>query len=133
MSPIEYIITHNNASNISFININKNYNITKFKIKLLKNIRTNENCPLIINSFEIDNSENPKLIMKENEPAFLYFNDNLKKVDLYYNFETTIKSPIIVSFFIKEKIKFNIEILEDGNKIINRNINSKLYNFNFFR
>ena len=120
-------INNNNASSVSFKNIYNNYNnITKFTIKLLKNIRENKNCPLIINSFEIDNPETPKLTIKENEPTFLYFNDSLKKVDLLYNFENTIKSPIIVSFFIKEKIKFNIKILEDGNNIIiNRNISYK--------
>ena len=51
----------------------------------------------------------------------LYFNDYLTNISLNY-FENDNKYPIIISFFIKEKIKFKIEI-SDGDKIImNRNI-----------
>ena len=116
-------INYNNASNVSF-----NNNIRKFTIKLLTKMRTNENCPLIISSIKIDNTNAPNLTIKENEPAFLYFNKNLKNINLNYNFESksTIKSPIIVSFFNKEKKKFEIKISDGSeNDNIKRNISYK--------
>ena len=101
-----------------------------FKIKLLnKDYKKNRNFPLIINSIKIDENEIkiPELIIKENEPAFLYFNKDFKKIILIYNFEEiNIEHPIIISFFIKEKIKFKLEITDGENRIIqNRNINYK--------
>jgi len=116
-------INYNNASNVSF-----NNDIKKFTIKLLTKMRTNENCPLIISIIKIDKTNTPNLTIKENEPAFLYFNKSLKNINLNYNFESnsTIKSPIIVSFFIKEKIKFEIKISDDsGSDNIYRNISYK--------
>ena len=82
--------------------------------------------PLIINSIKINNFKTPELIVKENEPIFLYFNNNLKKINLIYKFENNnIEHPIVVSFFIKEKIKFKIEVSVGQKNIINRYINYK--------
>ena len=99
----------------------------KFKIILLsKEKNKNRNYPLIINSIKIDEPKIPELIIKENEPAFLYFNNDLKKINLVYNFEErNIEYPIIVSFFIKEKTKFKVEVKDGENNIMERNINYK--------
>ena len=87
----------------------------------------NRNYPLIINSIEIEDSKISELIVKENDPIFLSFNNKLKKVNLVYKFENNnIGHPLIISFWIKEKIKFKIEISDlEKNIIINRTINYK--------
>ena len=93
---------------------------------LIKGKSENRSYPLIINSIKIDEQNIPELIIKENEPAFLYFNNDLKKINLLYKFQQrNANHPIIVSFFIKENEKFNIEISEGENNIINRYINFK--------
>jgi len=98
----------------------------RFKIHLNKKKDKNRNYPLIINSIIINNLKIPELILKENEPAFLYFNNDLKKINLQYKFtKSNIGYPIIVSFFIKEKAKFKVIISADEKKIIDRNINYK--------
>ena len=89
-------------------------NIT-LKISSLINSSRKENqarnYTLIINQLFNHNPDVPELIIKEDEPAFFYFNDNLKKVKLIYHFVyNNNENPIIVSFFIKEKIAFKIEI-----------------------
>ena len=84
------------------------------------------NYPLIINRISFANSTIPQLNVKENVPIFLNFNEFLKKIKLVYNFiESNDDNPIIVSFFIKEKIKFKIEISDDEKNITNRIINDK--------
>ena len=83
------------------------------------------NYSLIINQVYFGNLI-PELNVKENEPVFLYFNNALKFIKLIYNFQNSeIEYPIIVSFFIKEKIKYKIEISEDDKNIINRIIDYK--------
>jgi len=85
-----------------------------------------KNYPLIINQIYFDDSGIPQLNVKENEPVFLYFNNALKLINLLYKFENNdIEYPIIVSFFIKEKIKFKVEISDGENNITNRIINYK--------
>ena len=66
------------------------------------------NEKLIINSFK--NNEYSNLYIKENEPTFLYFNNNLKNIKLLYNFNKELNHPIFVSFFNKERVKFRVEI-----------------------
>ena len=81
--------------------------------------------PLIINSIELNNLTTPELYLEEKEPAFLYFNNCLKKINLIYSIKNKNRSPIIISFFIKEKVKFKIEISDGKNIITNRIINYK--------
>ena len=103
----------------------------KFKISLLTNSlreqNQNKNYRLIINSVIKDDSNTPELNMKENEPVFLYFNEDLKKIILKYKFgKKDLKYPIIISFFIREKINFKIKISDKmDNIIIDRTINYK--------
>ena len=86
----------------------------------LKEENQNRNYPLIINTLQFYYYENLFLNVKENEPIFLYFNNGFKSIKLIYQFKNIIinnNQPIIVSFFIKEKINFKIEI-SDQKKII---------------
>ena len=76
--------------------------------------------PLLINCIELSNLSIPKLYPEENEPTFLYFNKNLNKINLIYSVKNRSLNPIIVSFFIKEKVKFQINILNGEENIINR-------------
>ena len=113
-----------------YISINKETS-TKFKISPLihssKEENQNRNYPLIINSIEINDSKIPELNATENGPVFLYFNNELKQIKLLYTFKNNNNEhPIILSFFIKEKIKYKIEITDDKKNIkINRTINYK--------
>ena len=77
-------------------------------------------CPLIINSVKINNSEVPELVLNEKEPVLFYFKDNITKLNLIYNHDNN-KSPIIVSFFIKERVRFTVECNE-GEELINKTI-----------
>ena len=75
-------------------------------------------CPLILNSVRIKDKEVPELVIKEKEPILFYFNGNISKLKLIYNYDNN-GYPIIVSFFIKEKAKFRIEC-NDGKEKINK-------------
>ena len=103
-------------------------NRTTFELKIYPLITSSQNqnriCPIITNN--IGDYPYPVLKVKENEPVFLYFNDKFKKITLRYIFEkSNNENPVIVSFFIKEKIKFKIEISDNTKKIIKRTINYK--------
>ena len=100
----------------------------KFKIypiiPSLNEKNKNRNCPLIINSI----SRRGCLKIKENIPIFFYFiNSNYKEICLKYEYENSYnEQPIIVSFFTKEKVVFNVEIDDNNNNnIIDRDINYK--------
>jgi len=95
-------------------------------ISSIKEQAQKRNYPLIINTVKYSYfyTPFPTLNVKENEPIFLYFNSDLKSIQLVYT-TSNIEQPIIVSFFIKEKIKFKIEISNQNNKIINKIINYK--------
>jgi len=81
------------------------------------------NYPLIINRISFADSTIPQLNAKENLPIFLNFNEFLTKIKLVYNFiENNDDNPIIISFYIKEKIKFKIEISDDDEKNITNKI-----------
>ena len=122
--------------NISYYNnnvyyITKDYNeIVNLAINplisSLKEQNQKRNYPLIINTVKYNYfyTPFPTLNIKENEPILLYFNSDLKSIQLVYA-NSNIEQPIIVSFFIKEKIKFKIEISNQKNKIINKIINYK--------
>ena len=125
-----YNIRYDNNDAFYTLIKNNKINSTSLKIKplifLLNEEIKNRSCPLIINSIEINENHIPQLFLKDKEIAFLYFNKNLEKINLLYEFnKNDIKSPIIVSFFIKEKLKFNIEISVNKNIIINKNISYK--------
>ena len=93
-----------------------------FKIKTLILINTiddynkNRTYHLIINSFEYINNSN--LIIKEKEPTFLNFNNTIDKINLVYNLNNKEKyiHPISISFFIKEKVKFEIIVSNNEDK-----------------
>ena len=86
----------------------------------------NRNYTLIVNSIDNEDKKNPELNITKNEPIFLYFNNELRKVNLLYEFKnSSIEHPIIISFFIKEKMKFKIKISDNQKTIIERNINYK--------
>ena len=125
------IVGHNNEGNIDIKPIS-NYeydsfyaiiekNLLKssiFKIKTLINsiedYSRNRTFHLIINSFE--NNTNSNLNINDNEPILLNFNDNLESINLVYNLRTKIDYPILVSFFIKERVKFLITISSSSNE-----------------
>jgi len=121
-------ISHNNYNAISiFFDEGINFGINPL-IHSKKEQRQKRKYPLIINRINVvdDNSTFPELNIKGNEPVFLYFSDVLNKIKLVYNFNNNNEHPIIVSFFIQEKIKFKIDILdEEKNIITNRIINYK--------
>ena len=116
--------------NASYILSNLDDDLLKLKIIPLihstKEQKQNRNYLLIINSV-LDSIYTPSLNIKENEPIFLYFNNDLKNISLYYKvLQNNSEYPIIISFFIKDKIKFKIVILDTNKKvIINRIINYK--------
>ena len=63
-------------------------NSASFKISPL-NLAQNEqnqnrNYHLIINTIKIEKSKIPELNIKEKEPVFLYFNENLTSINLNY-------------------------------------------------
>ena len=82
----------------------------------------NRTFHLIINSFEYINDTN--LIIKEKEPTLLNFNKTIDKINLSYNLanEKIYIHPISISFFIKERVKFEITITnnegESSTKIV---------------
>ena len=116
--------------NISNYNYNAFYTLitrslyTTFDIKSLMNSISMEYqnlmCPLIINSIKIYDNTIPELVVNEKEPILFYFRDEVPKLKLIYNHNNN-ENPIIVSFFIKEKVKFRIEC-NDGEEKINKTI-----------
>ena len=84
-----------------------------FKIKPLINSiddnYKNRTYYLVINSFE--NNNNSKLYLNEKEPTLIYF-DNLKNITLSYELNSKPENPVVFSFFIKERAKFEVEILD---------------------
>jgi len=80
-------------------------------------------CPLIINSIKIHDNTIPELIVNEKDPILFYFRDEVPRLKLIYNHNNNNENenPIIISFFIKEKVKFRIECY-DGEEKINKTI-----------
>ena len=118
----------NNYNYDAFSLFTNNYNYTCLNIYNLINSSKKhiQLYPLTINRIKFINPDIPILNAKENVPVFLYFNDILKKIKLVYEYtKSNVEHPMIVSFFIKEKIKFKIEISDDEMNITNRIINYK--------
>ena len=129
-------INKNKFKNISYYNNSAYYISTDYNelicltikplIRSSKEQNQKRNYPLIINTikYSLFYTPFPTLNVKENEPIFLYFNSDLKSIKLVYT-NSNSEQPIIVSLFIKEKIKFKIEISYNNKKIINKIINYK--------
>ena len=123
---IERIINYDNDAFYAIIEGNK-IKLVEFKIKVLINsiddYKNNRTYHLVINSLEYINDSN--LNIKELEPTFLYFNNNfnneIKKISLLYKFNGIRDYPISLSFFIKERVKFNITV-SNGIKKFERTI-----------
>ena len=80
---------------------------------------SNSTCHLIINSFYFSNNNIPKLNLKEKSSTFLHFDKNLRKIRLFYNLPKEKNESIVFSFFIKDKVKFNVTYEQSClNKII---------------
>jgi len=110
-------ISHNNYNAYSiYFNTYMNF----FLYPLIKSTtEINGNYPLITTCIKMDKSNIPELNMIENQPVFLYFSDILKEINLVYNFKQNYNEhPIIVSFYIQEKVNFKIKISDNKNKII---------------
>ena len=115
-----------------------NYYYDAFYIKVYTSLKIKVN-PLILSQKEINKNrtysllkianpnKKPEIPIHENEPLFIYFNQNtlLKTQLAYMSQKDPIKKPILISFFIKEKQYFNIDIYNYGNTQINRSINYK--------
>jgi hypothetical protein len=116
-----------------------NYNYDGFYLNVYTSLSIKIN-PLILSPKERNQNRNYSLLMItidsgnrelpiiESEPIFLYFKYRvLTKTQLiYFPQKDPLKSPIIISFFIKEKQNFNIDIYNNYDKDqINRSINYK--------
>ena len=89
--------------------------IVKPLIYSLNENNKNRTYHLIINSFK--NNSNTELILAEKEPTLLYFNNNLKEIKLLYELKEFDKNgiyPIVLSFFVKERVKFEVTISNDN-------------------
>jgi len=116
--------------NISNYNYNAFYTLitrslyTTFNVKSLMNSISmdyqNMICPLIINSIKLYDNTIPELVVNEKDPILFYFRDEVQRLKLIYNHNNN-ENPIIISFFIKEKVKFRIEC-NDGEEKINKTI-----------
>ena len=80
---------------------------------------------LIINSFEYINNAN--LTIKEKEPTMINFNKEIDKITLLYDLSNKKKFiyPISISFFIKERVKFEITVLNGENKSLKKIVDYK--------
>ena len=83
------------------------------KIKPLINILEENNKKrifhLVINCFYKDN---PQLELKEKEPTLIYFDSTLEGIKLSYQSKN---EPVVFSFFIKERAKFEAKVMDDEN------------------
>ena len=112
---------YNNKLFYAQINLGNKTNSISFKITHANNYLdkdSNSTCRLIINSFSksnIDSNSNiPILNFIEKKPTFLHFDKNLKKINLSYNVQKVKNKSIVFSFFIKDKVKFNVKLEETG-------------------
>ena len=67
---------------------------------------------LIFNSFD---KSNPQLIFNEKFPTLIYFYSSLEKMKFIYESNNS-KEPVVFSFFIKERNRFNVTISKDENQ-----------------
>ena len=87
--------------------INSSYIKIKPLINILKENNKKRAYHLVINSFYKDNSQ---LELKEKEPTLIYFDSSLETIKLSYRYNT---EPVVFSFFIKERAKFEAKIMND--------------------
>ena len=99
---------------------NDKINSSFFKIKPLINLLEEKNKKrtyhLIINCLD---KNDPQLILNEKYPSFIYFNENLENITFSYELNNS-EEPVVFSFFIKERAKFEVHILDSEipNRII---------------
>ena len=110
---------------------------TNFKIRVLNNLldenSKNRTYHLVINSLEYIN--NAELKVKEKKPFILNFNNSLNEIKLSYELNKSEQYPIVVSFFIKERVKFEIKVNNGEDQEFNKIIyyeDKVLINKNFF-
>ena len=112
---------YNNYLFYSHINSGNKLDFISYKIEPVNYLNKDSNsiCHLIINSFNNSNNNIPSLNLKEKSPTFFHFDKNLKKIRLFYNLSKEKNESIVFSFFIKDKVKFNVTYEQSGlNKII---------------
>ena len=87
-------------------------------IKSINDYNKNKVFHLKINSFEYINEAN--LAIKEKESTLLNFNNTFKKINLIYDLDDKFiySYPISISFFIKERVKFKINISNNKDEIL---------------
>ena len=95
--------------------INRNIiNSTIIRVKPLINQLEDKNkmrtYHLIINSYYRNNSQ---LILNEKLPTLIYFDSILNSLNLSYNLGN-YEEPVVISFFIKERVKYKCSILNGG-------------------
>ena len=96
--------------------IDSSYIVIKPLINPLEEKNKKRTYHLIINSFD---ANNPKLHFNEKFPTLIYFDSNLDKMILSYHINNS-EEPVVFSFFIKERNRFEVKILDDEkqNRII---------------
>ena len=99
----------------------------------LNEIKKKKTYYLAINSFE---NNNKKLILEEQASTLLYFNNNLTEIQLLYELNKTEIYPIVISFFIKERVKFEVIVSNGKENIFSKTIaytDKILINPNYFQ
>ena len=105
----------------------------KVRIKNVLDENKNRTYHLIINSLE--NKNNAELYIKEKEPFMLNFNNTLNEIQLIYEINKSEQYPIVISFFIKERVKFEINVDNGENETFSKIISYEdkvLIKKNFF-
>ena len=111
---VEIVAKSNYNNNLFYSQINSGNKLKSISYKIepinYLNKDSNSLCYISINSVKVTNKNNniPILNLKEKMPTFLHFNKNLKKIRLYYNLPKEKNESIVFSFFIKDKVKFNV-------------------------
>ena len=94
--------------------INSSYIKIKPLINILEENNKKREYHLVINSIYNDYKDYPQLELNEKEPTLIYFDSNLKKIKLTYQ-PLIQNEPVVFSFFIKERAKFEAKIMDDEN------------------
>jgi len=90
--------------------------IAKEKVDGNDKYKNKKNCPLIINTIDVSNLT---LLVEENEPTILYFNEEyLKKINLLYNVSIKNSNYMALSFSFNDVSTFNINIKDVINTTI---------------
>jgi len=94
--------------------------IAKEKVDGNDKYKNKKNCPLIINTIDVSNLT---LLVEENEPTILYFNEEyLKKINLLYNVSIKNSNYMALSFSFNDVSTFNLNILKEDIYIENLNL-----------